>query len=153
MTARNLKTNEVVDIPTDYVTPHRFPDKVLNLKQRLEREFNVKFNSCLVGLFESPRDKIRFHDDSSPNMGKNPFVGSVSFDRTRKFLLKNKRTKKVIEIELEHGSLLIMRNGSNVRYLHSVPPDQGCCPSDPRMDLTFRNYLYDQEEKKITPES
>merc|ERR1711871_1201311 len=146
MTMRRSSTGEIIDIPTDYVIPYEFPERVLQLKSDIESQFNVSFNSCLVGLFDNSRDKIGFHDDSCSSMGEDPFIGSVSLGRSRKFRVKSKATKKVIEIILEHGDLLVMRENANRKYRHAVPADLGCTVSDPRLNLTFRNYNYDSEE-------
>lgn len=140
-------TNEPIIIPCDYVEPYEFPDPILKLKQKIESDFDVRFNSCLVGKFDSPRDKIGFHSDCSNNMGTNPFVGSVTFGKSRNFYLKpNTKSNKKITIRLDHGDLLLMRDKSNQKYLHMVPPDSDCNELNCRINLTFRNYNYDQYE-------
>jgi hypothetical protein len=39
-----------------------------------------------------------------------------------------------------------MRQNADRKYLHMVPPDKDCSPDNFRINLTFRNYTYDQEE-------
>ena len=136
-------------IPTDFADNYDFTPLVKSLKERLEREFNVSFNSCLVGKFISPHDKIGFHSDKSDGMGPNPFVGSVSLGKSRKFLLKNVKTKKQTPLILCHGDLLLMRDKSNINYLHSVPKDRECSDQRYRINLTFRDYLYDEVEMSV----
>ena len=86
--ATNTITGEKISIPTDFVKPYPFPPEILTLKNRIEKEYNVEFNSCLVGKFDSPSNKIGFHSDASNSMGDDPYIGSVSFGKTRKFILK-----------------------------------------------------------------
>ena len=136
-------------VPTDFVDNYDFTPLVEKLKNNLEREFKVKFNSCLVGKFISPNDKIGFHSDKSNSMGPNPFVGSVSLGKSRLFLLKNIKTKEVTKLILRHGDLLLMRDKSNVNYLHSVPKDKNCSEERYRINLTFRNYCYDDIEMNV----
>lgn len=133
-------------VPTDFADNYEFTPLVQSLKEKLEQEFDVAFNSCLVGKFISPNDKIGFHSDKSDGMGPNPFVGSVSLGKSREFLLKNVRTKEITKLILRHGDLLLMRNKSNVNYLHSVPRDSRCTERNYRINLTFRDYWYDDVE-------
>jgi len=144
-------------LPTDFVTNYKFHPEILKLKERLEKDFNVRFNSCLVGRFETPHDKIGFHSDNSTNMGADPYIASVSFGRPRLFKIKKQKKygDERINITLKHGTVLIMRKNSNKKYLHSVPKDKGCNEENPRINLTFRNYLYHDDEinwsKKLKP--
>lgn len=120
---------------------------------RIEQEFAVHFNACLVGKFNAPDNKIGFHSDASPNMGEDPYIASVSLGKNRKFVLKKQKQygkKEKITILLEHGDLLLMRQDANRKYLHMVPSDKDCSPDNFRLNLTFRNYTYDQEEIDYT---
>eukprot|EP01124_Arcella_intermedia_P020372 TRINITY_DN27843_c0_g1_i1.p1 TRINITY_DN27843_c0_g1~~TRINITY_DN27843_c0_g1_i1.p1 ORF type:complete len:250 (-),score=67.41 TRINITY_DN27843_c0_g1_i1:39-737(-) len=140
------KDGQQVLVPTSYVRSYEFPPEILELKERIEKEFDMKFNSCLVGKFDSPLDRVGFHSDESKGLGKNPFIASVSFGKGREFVLKSKKAREKLSILLEEGDLLVMRNNSNVKYLHGVPPDPECNPSNCRINLTFRNYTYHQDE-------
>jgi alkylated DNA repair dioxygenase AlkB len=60
---------------------------MLQLKMKIEQEFAVQFNSCLVGKFNAPDNKIGFHSDASPNMGEDPYIASVSLSKSRNFVL------------------------------------------------------------------
>lgn len=147
------KKGEKIEIPTDFVMPFEFPDEILNLKTRIEKDFDVDFNSCLVGKFDTPMDKIGYHSDSSNSMGPDPYIGSVSFGAPRKFRLKiqskyckNDKDREIVEILLEEGDLLVMRKNANMKYLHAVPRDPKCNKDNFRINLTFRNYTYDPQE-------
>lgn len=139
---------EKIKIPTDFVDAYPFIPSILQLKEQIEHEFDVQFNSCLVGKFAAPDNKIGFHSDASPNMGEDPYIASVSFGKSRKFILKKHKNygKEKVTIILEHGDLLLMRKNANRKYLHMVPADKDCNAENFRINLTFRNYTYDQEE-------
>uniref|UniRef100_A0A6C0CA24 Fe2OG dioxygenase domain-containing protein n=1 Tax=viral metagenome TaxID=1070528 RepID=A0A6C0CA24_9ZZZZ len=148
---------KVISIPTEYVLPYTFPELVMRFKNRIEKKFDIEFNSCLVGKFESPTDKIGFHSDSSDSMGPNPIVGSLSLGRSRNFIIQRSKKYQIDElkknkkkINLQHGTLCMMGNESNVKYLHMVPPDSGCCEDDCRINLTFRNYKYFPDEMEFS---
>lgn len=146
------RTGKKIHVPTDFVEAHVFPPEILALKERIEKEYGVQFNSCLVGRYSSPRDKIGFHTDASANMGDDPHIGSVSFGRARRFDLKKqdrycrRGEKEEVSVVLTHGSLVVMRDGANLKYLHAVPPDPKCSEEDCRINLTFRNYKYHPDE-------
>lgn len=142
---------ETIPIPTDYVDPYPFDPHILNLKYKIESDFNVTFNSCLVGKFDGPSNKIGFHSDASVNLGDDPYIGSVSFGKPRKFVMKRQKKYCVdgnekVSIVLNHGDLLLMRKDANRKYLHMVPPDPDCSPDNCRINLTFRDYMYSPEE-------
>ena len=145
-------TGEEMHVPTDYVLPHKFPPEILELKERIEKEYGVIFNSCLVGKFDSPKDKIGFHSDSSTSLGEDPHIGSVSFGKTRDFKLKRKGTdsSEKVTVTLKHGDLVVMKDGSNKNYLHAVPPDKTCSEENCRINLTFRYYTYSDDEKQFS---
>ncbi len=148
------ETGEEIHVPTDYVLPCQFPSEIRALKEKIEKEYNVKFNSCLVGKFESSKDKIGFHSDASTSMGEDPQIGSVSFGKSRNFKLKRKSgkgepSKESITVTLDHGDVVVMRNGGNKNYLHAVPPDKDCSVKDCRINLTFRYYIYSDDEKQF----
>lgn len=142
------KAGQTVKIPTDFVEAYPFKPSILQLKERIEEEFTVQFNSCLVGKFDAPDNKIGFHSDASPNMGEDPYIASVSFGKSRNFILKKQKNygKEKITIVLEHGDLLLMRKDVNRKYLHMVPADKDCNSENFRINITFRNYTYDKEE-------
>lgn len=136
-------------IPTDFALPYKFPEFLVKIKEKIENKYSVSFNSCLVGLFNSPKDKIGFHSDASWGMGRDPHIASLSLGRRRKFKLKHMRNRKITNIYLEHGSLLVMKEGGNTNYKHMVPPDEGCNEENIRINLTFRLYRYHKKEKEI----
>ena len=148
-------TGDKILVPTDYVMPFEFPPLVQKLKERIETEFDVKFNSCLVGLFDFSGSKIGYHSDASDAMGPDPQIASLSFGRPRLFKMKKNRKyitdgdNEMTEMILNHGALVIMKDGANEKYLHAVMKDSGCNEENVRLNLTFRNYDYHEDEMKI----
>ena len=69
-------------------------------------------------------------------MGQNPVIASVNFGATRKFQLRHIETKEKIEIELTHGSLLIMQGEIQHFWQHQVPKTSKVV--NERINLTFR---------------
>ena len=108
------------------------------IKQAVDAEAGVKFNSVLLNLYRNERDSVALHSDDEPELGKNPIIASVSFGATRRFVLKHKSEKRLpkIELALSHGSLLLMRGSTQHHWVHAIPKSK--VPIGPRLNLTFR---------------
>jgi alkylated DNA repair dioxygenase AlkB len=111
---------------------------LLKIKQAVDDEAGVEFNSVLLNYYRDERDSVAWHSDDEPELGKNPIIASVSFGATRRFVMKHKKQKQLakIEMELSHGSLLLMRGPTQHHWLHTIPKSR--VPVGPRINLTFR---------------
>ena len=110
--------------------------EILEIKKYIEPEAKVIFNSVLLNLYRNGNDSISWHTDAEPELGKNPVIASVNFGATRKFQLKHIKTGERREIELEHGSLLIMQGELQHYWQHQVPKTNKIIGE--RINLTFR---------------
>ena len=82
-------------------------------------------------------DSVGWHRDSDYAHGGQPDIASVSFGGTRTFQLRHKKRKELkASVELTHGSLLIMRGGTQANWLHQIPKTPK--PVEERLNLTFR---------------
>ena len=63
--------------------------------------------------------------------------------------MKHTQTGEITKFILKHGDLILMRDKSNTRYLHAVSKDRMCSPKRYRINLTFRNYNYNETERQI----
>jgi alkylated DNA repair dioxygenase AlkB len=87
--------------------------------------------------YRTGQDSVSWHADDEPEFGKNPVIASVSLGGTREFQLRHKRRKDLkASIDLTHGSLLIMRGGTQENWLHQIPKRKK--PVWERVNLTFR---------------
>jgi alkylated DNA repair dioxygenase AlkB len=119
------------------VLPNPWTPVLLEIKKEVESVSGVAFNSVLLNLYRSERDSVAWHSDDEPELGRDPVIGSVSFGATRRFQLKHKRDKSLREqIDLPHGSYLLMRGATQHSWLHQVPKETK--PRGPRINLTFR---------------
>jgi len=67
---------------------------------------------------------------------ENAAIGSLSFGAERKFAFKHRTTKETVNIILEQGSLLVMKDATQKHWLHRLPPTKRV--HTPRINLTFR---------------
>lgn len=116
--------------------PNKWNVDLLKIKDKIEPKCNAVFNSVLLNLYRSGNDSISWHTDAEKGLGQNPIIASVNFGATRKFQLRHIRTKEKIEIELKHGSLLIMKGELQHFWQHQVPKTKNIV--DKRINLTFR---------------
>lgn len=118
------------------LNPTTWTDDLLKIKKIIEPKCNGIFNSVLLNLYRNGNDSISWHTDAEKELGKNPLIASVNFGATRKFQLRNRETKEKMEIELTHGSLLIMKGSLQHFWQHQVPKTKKTVGK--RINLTFR---------------
>jgi alkylated DNA repair dioxygenase AlkB len=111
---------------------------LLELRNLLQEKLACSFNSVLANAYRDGRDSMGWHADDEKELGPKPLIASLSFGTSRRFLLREKAKNKArpFSLQLEHGSLLVMRGESQSRYLHSVP--KTARPAGLRINLTFR---------------
>ena len=109
---------------------------LLALKQKVEKLTGETFNSCLLNLYHDGSEGMAWHSDGEKDLKKNGAIASLSFGAERKFSFKHKESKVKIDITLENGSLLVMKDQTQTHWLHRLPPTKTIHPA--RVNLTFR---------------
>ncbi len=95
------------------------------------------FNSVLLNWYRNGRDRMGWHADNEPELGRNPVIASVSLGATRRFDLKHRVTGEKVQLPLPSGSLLVMDGPLQHHWLHQLPATAKV--HDPRVNLTFRS--------------
>lgn len=113
--------------------------ELLELKQLAERESNETYNSCLLNLYHTGEEGMAWHSDGETDLKKDGAIASLSFGAERKFAFKHKVTKEKVELMLEHGSLLVMKDTTQTHWQHRLPPTK--LIHTPRVNLTFRTIV------------
>ncbi|MDG1810402.1 MAG: alpha-ketoglutarate-dependent dioxygenase AlkB [Polaribacter sp.] len=133
--------NENYEYNYSNVTKHAllWTDELLALKEIVERESNATYNSCLLNLYHSGEEGMAWHSDGEKMLKKNGEIASLTLGVSRKFSFKHKATKQKIDIVLERGSLLVMKDTTQTNWLHRLPPTK--LVKTPRINLTFRTIL------------
>ncbi|MBV9924533.1 MAG: alpha-ketoglutarate-dependent dioxygenase AlkB [Acidobacteria bacterium] len=118
--------------------PEPWTPILLLIKERIETAAGVNFNSVLLNLYRNGRDSVSWHSDDEPELGENPTVGSVSFGQTRTLQFRHKLRKELskIDVQLTHGSLLLMKGQTQRFWQHQIPKTTRHLKS--RINLTFR---------------
>ncbi|HWK59650.1 MAG TPA: alpha-ketoglutarate-dependent dioxygenase AlkB [Parapedobacter sp.] len=113
--------------------------ELLELRALIQRETGERFNSCLLNLYHSGDEGMAWHSDGETDLKKDGAIGSLSFGAERKFAFKHKQSKAKVELVLEHGSLLVMKDATQTHWLHRLPPTKKI--TAPRVNLTFRSMV------------
>jgi len=122
---------------TKYALP--WTNELLELKKTVESETGETFNSCLLNLYHNGSEGMAWHSDGETDLKENGAIGSLSFGAERKFAFKHKQTGEKVELILEHGSLLVMKDTTQSYWLHRLPPTKRI--TLPRINLTFRTIV------------
>ena len=113
--------------------------ELLKLKTTIEIASGEAYNSCLLNLYHSGDEGMGWHSDNESDLKKNGAIASLSFGAKRKFAFKHKESKEKIELFLEHGSLLIMKDNTQTFWQHTLPKSKKI--TTPRINLTFRTIV------------
>ena len=121
------------------MTPKPWTKELVEIKEAIEKEAGVPFNSVLINYYRDGKDRVAWHSDDEKELGQNPIIGSVSLGAERKFKLRHKKYKEnglKTEIILQHGSFLLMKGPTQHHWMHEIP--RTAKPIGPRINLTFR---------------
>jgi alkylated DNA repair dioxygenase AlkB len=109
------------------------------IKEQIELISGHTYNSCLLNLYHNGEEGMGWHSDNEKQLKENGAIASVSFGAPRKFTMKHKATNEKISLELDSGSLLLMRGSIQKHWLHSLPLSKKI--KEARINLTFRTII------------
>lgn len=133
------------DMTTEYtysgltMVPKAWTPALQTLRERCESIAGVVFNSVLANWYRHGQDSMGMHADDEPELGPQPVIASLTLGEGRPFIFRHKQTKETTRINLEHGSLLVMRGDTQRHYLHGINKTTRAIGG--RINLTFR-YIY-----------
>ncbi|WP_396154892.1 alpha-ketoglutarate-dependent dioxygenase AlkB family protein [Flavobacterium macrobrachii] len=117
--------------------PHAWNSLLLFIKNEIEEVCNENFTTVLLNYYRDGKDSNGWHADDEKELGRNPVIASVSFGVERSFHLQHNSIKEQkLKINLEHGSLLIMKGPTQHFWKHQIP--KTAKPIGSRINLTFR---------------
>ena len=117
--------------------PSSWPRSLTVVRKAVNAAAGEEFNSVLANLYRDGNDTMGWHADDEPELGIQPIIASLSLGATRKFVLKSRGPDgDKLELELPHGSLLVMRGDTQRNYKHSLPRTKKAAGE--RINLTFR---------------
>lgn len=122
------------------IHPYLLTPELKELQQKLMQLTGYTFSHCLANLYRNGNDSMGWHSDDEKELGKYPVIASLSLGVVRKFQLKHKYQKELkYDLNLEHGSLLIMQGATQQFWKHQLPKTKKV--NSARINLTFRRIL------------
>lgn len=117
--------------------PQTWTPSLLEVKQQLQEDLGLSFNSALCNLYRDGQDTVGWHADNEPELGRHPVIASLSLGATRDFILrKTSNPSEKIKVELKPGSLLVMSGDIQEKWQHSLPRRKNV--TQERINVTFR---------------
>lgn len=114
---------------------------ILEIKSTVEQISGEKFNACLLNFYNNGSEAMSWHSDNEKEILKHSAIASVSFGAERKFGFKHNFSKEEISLMLEKGSLLIMKDETQIYWKHKLYTNAKI--TEPRINLTFRTIVND----------
>ena len=117
--------------------PNSWNALLLFIKNEIEEICHENFTTVLLNYYRDGKDSNGWHADNEKELGQNPVIASVSFGAERFFHLQHNTIKEQkLKINLEHGSLLLMKGTTQHFWKHQIPKTSKEIGS--RINLTFR---------------
>jgi len=142
-TERRMMYDREVDVPRLMghfrldPAPESTPGPILDAAGRVREFLDVPFNSVGLNLYRDGRDSVAPHNDHLDEILKGFPIALVSLGATRRMTIRAKaEPRRVIHIDLEPGSLLVMDYATQIHYTHGVPKTTD--PVGERISLAFR---------------
>jgi alkylated DNA repair dioxygenase AlkB len=123
------------------LSPVPWTNVLLQIRRSVELACQSEFNSVLLNYYRNERDSMGFHSDDEKELGQRPVIASVSLGETRQLIFQHKtRNKhKTVKLDLESGSLLLMKGDTQPHWKHGIAKQSKAC--GPRVNLTFRRIV------------
>jgi alkylated DNA repair dioxygenase AlkB len=97
----------------------------------------VPFNSVGLNLYRGGSDSVAPHNDHLNVLVEGHPIGLLSLGATRRMTIRAKEPpRRVLHIDLERGSLLMMSYATQLHYTHGIPKIAE--PVSERISLAFR---------------
>ena len=120
-------------------TAAKWTPTLLELKSIVEKVTLDQYNSCLLNFYHDGDEGMGWHTDNEKELKPNGAIASLSLGAERKFVFKHKETQEKVSVQLESGSILLMKGPTQTNWLHSLPKSKKI--ANPRINLTFRQII------------
>jgi len=115
----------------------RVPGAVRQAAESVGARTAVPFNSVGLNLYRDGRDSVAAHNDHLDELVPGFPIVLVSLGATRRMTIRAKEPhRRVLHVDLESGSLLVMSYATQLHYTHGVPKTRA--PVGERISLAFR---------------
>jgi alkylated DNA repair dioxygenase AlkB len=130
-----------VDVPR-LVASYRLADQQLpailaEVAQRAGDATDTPFNSAGLNFYRDGRDSVAPHNDHLYEIVAGHPIALISLGATRLMTIRSKSLpRRVFDLDLEAGSLLLMSYGTQLHYDHGIPKTRAVV--GPRISIALR---------------
>jgi alkylated DNA repair dioxygenase AlkB len=115
----------------------RIPQPVQAMLPAVERFCGVVFTSVGLNFYRDGNDSVAPHGDRLEATSEKAPVALVSLGATRRMTIRStSKPRRILDLDLEAGSLLVMSYASHFNYDHGIPKTKQHV--EPRISLAFR---------------
>jgi alkylated DNA repair dioxygenase AlkB len=138
---RRLMYERELDVPR-LMASYRLADPALPATVRdaaalASEAFGVAFNAVGLNLYRDADDSVAPHNDRLGDLVEGHPIVLLSLGAARRMEIRAKRPpRRLLRLELEPGSLLLMDYATQLHYDHGIPKEKA--PVGPRISLAFR---------------
>lgn len=119
------------------MAPNHWIHPLLQIKAVADKFSGAESSSALLNLYRDGNDGLGWHRDNEKVLGPAPTIASVSLGAVRNFQLRDYKNKdNLISVDLQPGSIVIMKGASQQVWEHRVPKSKKVCGA--RINITFR---------------
>ncbi len=133
--------DRVVDVPR-LVASYRLddpdlPEPIARMRPAVEEFSGVTFNSAGLNFYRDGNDSVAPHGDHVERGPVGAPVALVSLGAVRRMTIRsNAKPRRILDRDLEPGSLLLMSYVSHLNFLHGIPKTREHV--GPRISVAFR---------------
>jgi alkylated DNA repair dioxygenase AlkB len=139
--------DRVVDVPrlvaTFALESADVPEPIRLMRPAVEQFCGVVFTSAGLNFYRDGSDSVAPHGDHVERGPDDAPVALVSLGATRRMTIRSKaKPRRILDRDLEAGSLLVMSYESHLTFLHGIPKTRE--PVGPRISVAFRQVAEQQ---------
>jgi alkylated DNA repair dioxygenase AlkB len=113
------------------------PSVVVEAAQRARTGTGTPFNSVGLNLYRDGQDSVAPHNDHLYEIVEGYPIALISLGSARRMTIRSKgRPRRSLDLDLEHGSLLLMSFQTQRTYDHGIPKTK--VPVGPRISVALR---------------
>jgi alkylated DNA repair dioxygenase AlkB len=113
------------------------PDAIRAAAGKVVAVTGVPFTSVGLNFYRDGRDSVAPHNDHLDEIVRGFPIALLSLGATRRMTIRAKEPpRRVLHVDLEAGSLLVMSYETQLHYTHGIPKTKE--PVGPRISLAFR---------------
>jgi alkylated DNA repair dioxygenase AlkB len=140
-TERRPMYDRIIDVPRLVASYRlgepRIPQPVQAMLPAVERFCGVVFTSVGLNFYRDGNDSVAPHGDRLEATSEKAPVALVSLGATRRMTIRStSKPRRILDLDLEAGSLLVMSYASHFNYDHGIPKTKQHV--EPRISLAFR---------------